>query len=247
MEPDALIEMFGEVCVAITSAVHPMTGADRRARTSVPGQYAIDVVADDAAMAVLAGRDLLIVSEESGVTGSSDAEITVVIDPIDGSSNASRDIPYWATSLCALDKDGPLVAMVVNHATLVVNSAVRGQGAFRDDVQLHASKVERVEDAFVALSTFPGRMVQWKQFRAMGSCALALCDVAAGVFDGYFDCGSVHRPWDYLGGYLICREAGAIVIDHQDRPLAIGDPNIRRHLIAAGTEELVNALRRSAG
>ncbi len=247
MEPDALIEMFGEVCVAITSAVHPITGPDRRARTSVPGQYAIDVAADAAAMTVLGGRDLLIVSEESGVTGPPDAAITVVIDPIDGSSNASRDIPYWATSLCALDKDGPLVAMVVNHATFVVNTAVRGQGAYRDETRLDASDVVRVEDAFVALSTFPGRMLQWKQFRAMGSCALALCDVAAGVFDGYFDGGSVHAPWDYLGGYLICLEAGAKVVDHQGRPLGIGDPNARRHLIAAGTDELVTALGKAAG
>jgi myo-inositol-1(or 4)-monophosphatase len=105
----------------------------------------------------------------------------------------------------------------------------------------------RVEDAFVALSTFPGRMLQWKQFRALGSCALALCDVAAGVFDGYFDGGSVHAPWDYLGGYLICQEAGAVVKDHQNRPLGIGDPNARRHLIAAGTEELAAALAKAAG
>ena len=247
MEPDALIEMFGEVCVAITSAVHPISGSERRARTAVPGQYAIDVVADAAAMTVLGGRELMIVSEESGVSGPPDAEITVVIDPIDGSSNAARDIPYWATSLCALDKDGPLVAMVVNHATFVVNTAVRGQGAFRDEVPMHASDVARVEDAFVALSTFPGRMLQWKQFRALGSCALALCDVAAGVFDGYFDGGSVHAPWDYLGGYLICQEAGALVVDHRDRPLGIGDPNVRRHLVAAGTSELLAALHRAAG
>ncbi len=51
-------------------------------------------------------------------------------------------------------------------------------------------------------------MLAWKQFRALGSCALALCDVAYGALDGYFDAGSVHAPWDYLGGLLICTEAG---------------------------------------
>ena len=247
MEPDALIEMFGDVCEVITRAVDPIKGADRRARTTKPGQYAIDIVADEAALAILGGRDLAIVSEESGVSGPLQAPITVVIDPIDGSSNAARHIPYWATSLCALDKDGPLAAMVVNHATCVVNTAVRGQGAFRDGTQVHASDVERVEDAFVALSTLPNRMLQWKQFRALGSCALALCDVAAGVFDGYFDGGSVHAPWDYLGGYLMCLESGAHVVDLQDRPLGLGDPNARRHLIAAGTPDLLSALRKAAG
>ncbi len=137
--------------------------------------------------------------------------------------------------------------MVVNHATFEVTTAVRGGGAFRGDEPLTASTVTRVEDAFVALSTFPGRMLQWKQFRAMGSCALALCDVATGAFDGYFDGGSVHAPWDYLGGLLICTEAGAVVEDAQARPLDIGDPNVRRQLIAGGTPELVAALRRAAG
>lgn len=246
MEPGPLLELFGDVSAAITEALDPISGADRRARTTKPGQYAIDVVADEAALGLLHAHDLQIVSEESGVSGNRDAPVTVVLDPVDGSTNASRHLPYWATSLCALDADGPLVAMVVNHATGVVTTAVRGGGAFRDDVELHASATARVEDSMVALSTFPGRMLPWKQFRAMGSCALALCDVAAGAFDGYFDCGSVHAPWDYLGGLLACTEAGAQVIDLGGRPLATADPNARRHLVAAGTPELLTALRTAA-
>ena len=247
MEPGPLLELFGDVSEAITRALAPVQGSERRARTARPGQYAIDVIADEAALSLLLGHDLLIVSEESGVTGPPKAPVTVVIDPVDGSSNASRNLPYWATSLCALDAQGPLAAMVVNHATSEVTTAVRGGGAFRDDVALHASEVTRVEDAFVAISTFPNRMLHWKQFRAMGSCALALCDVAAGVFDGYFDGGSVHAPWDYLGGYLVCLEAGALVVDVDERPLGLADPNVRRHLVAAGTPDLLTALGRAAG
>jgi myo-inositol-1(or 4)-monophosphatase len=246
MEPGPLLELFGDVSAAITEALDPISGADRRARTAKPGQYAIDLVADEAALRLLHAHDLQVVSEESGVSGNRDARITVVLDPVDGSTNASRYLPYWATSLCALDADGPLVAMVVNHASGSVVTAVRGGGAFRDEVALQASGTERVEEAFVALSTFPGRVLPWKQFRAMGSCALALCDVAAGSFDGYFDCGSVHAPWDYLGGLLVCTEAGARVVDLQERPLVTADPTARRHLVAAGTAELLGALSRAA-
>lgn len=246
MEPGPLLELFGDVCAAITEVLDPITGSARRARTTKPGQYAIDVVADDAALALLHAHDLQVVSEESGVSGNRDARVTVVVDPVDGSTNASRNLPYWATSLCAIDPDGPLAAMVVNHATGWVATAVRGGGAFRDGVPLHASTSERVEDSMVALSTFPGRVLPWKQFRVMGSCALALCDVAAGAFDGYLDGGSVHAPWDYLGGLLICTEAGATVIDVQQRPLATADPNARRHLVAAGTAPLLTALSKAA-
>ncbi len=242
MEPGPLLDLFGEVSAAVAGALDPIGGVERRARTDRPGQYAIDVVADAAALRLLHAHDLAVVSEESGVSGNRDAAVTVVLDPVDGSTNASRHLPYWATSLCALDADGPLAAMVVNHATGRVTTAVRGGGAFRDGVALRASTTERVEDSMVAVGTLPARVPPWKQFRAMGSCALALCDVAAGAFDGYFDAGSVHAPWDYLGGLLACTEAGAEVIDGQGRPLAVTDPDARRHLVAAGTPALLQVL-----
>jgi fructose-1,6-bisphosphatase/inositol monophosphatase family enzyme len=227
--------------------VAPITGEERRARTARPGQYAIDVVADRAALEILHRVPVTVVSEESGITGSPNAPVTVVMDPIDGSSNAARDIPYWATSLCALDREGPLAAMVINHATGSSFRALRGAGATRDGQTLEPSSATRVEDAVVGISNLPGRMLAWKQFRALGSCALALCDVAYGALDGYFDAGSVHAPWDYLGGLLICTEAGVAIVDAEDRPLGIGDPNARRRLVAAGTPQLLQALRAAAG
>ncbi len=247
MSPEALLTLFDKTADAIRDAVAPIHGADRRARTDRPGQYAIDVVADRAALEVLGRVPVTIVSEESGITGTPNAPVTVVIDPIDGSSNAARDIPYWATSLCALDRDGPLAALVVNHATGSAFRALRGSGATRDGHPLVPSTATRVEDAVVGISNFPGRMLAWKQFRALGSCALALCDVAYGALDGYFDAGSVHAPWDYLGGLLVCTEAGVKVIDSEDRPLAIADPSARRRLVAAGTSQLLQALRAATG
>lgn len=247
MTPDALLALFRETSAAIREAVHRVQGDGRRARTERPGQYAIDLVADAAGLEVLRTAPVAVVSEESGVSGPADAAITVVIDPVDGSSNASRHLPYWATALCALDRDGMLAALVVNQATGSVSTATRGGGAFRDGERLRSSEVARVEDSFVALSTFPGRMLAWKQFRALGSCALALCDTAAGIFDGYLDGGSVHAPWDYLGAALICTEAGASVVDANDRPIVTTDPNARRHLVAAGTPALLDALRSAAG
>jgi fructose-1,6-bisphosphatase/inositol monophosphatase family enzyme len=247
LSPEALLTLFDEAAAAIREAVLPIRGAERRAKTDRPGQYAIDLVADRAALEVFSRVPATIVSEESGITGAKSSPVTIVMDPIDGSSNAVRDIPYWATSLCALDRDGPLAALVVNHATGSAFRALRGKGATRDGYPLEPSTATRVEDAVVGISNFPGRMLAWKQFRALGSCALALCDVAYGALDGYLDAGSVHAPWDYLGGFLICTEAGVSVIDSEDRPLGIADPNARRRLVAAGTPQLLKQLRRAAG
>ncbi|HET9771150.1 MAG TPA: inositol monophosphatase family protein, partial [Acidimicrobiia bacterium] len=75
--------------------------------------------------------------------------------------------------------------------------------------------------------------------------ALNLCDLAAGAVDGLVDGGAWHAPWDYLGGLLVCREAGAVVVDAAGRELVVVDPDARRQLLAAATPALLEELRRA--
>jgi len=242
MTPEVLIECFDEVARAVRAAVIGIDPAAIRARTEVPGQYALDLVADRAALAVLGKLPVRIVSEESGVHDHAGATITIVLDPVDGSTNCARGISYWAISICALDADGPLAALVANQATGQRTTAIRGGGALRDGAVLRASSVARVEESVVAISGFPAAKPAWKQFRALGSAALALCDVAAGGIDGYLDAAAHHAPWDYLGGYLACIEAGAVVREANGDDLVTDDPKARRQVVAAGTPELADAL-----
>ena len=95
-----------------------------------PGQYRSDLVADDVAVRALTKAGLGVLSEESGFSqGAEDRPLLAVLDPVDGSTNASRRIPWYATSICVLDAEGPLCALVVNQATGVRYEAVRGAGA----------------------------------------------------------------------------------------------------------------------
>lgn len=245
MDVAALLEAFDEAAAAVGSALRHLDGPDRRARTGRPGQYALDLVADAAALEVLAPLPVALLSEESGRSGDPDATVTVVVDPVDGSTNAARGLPYFATSLCALDREGPLAALVVNHATGIVHRAVRGEGATRDGEPMRASEVGRIEDAVLALSGLPAAALPWKQFRVLGSAALALCDVAAGAVDGFLDVDAHHAPWDYLGGLLVCREAGAVLVEGRGRDLLGTDLESRRQVLAAGTPELLATLRRA--
>jgi len=214
------------------------------------GQYALDVTADEAALAVLRRAAVGVFSEESGFEPGTSGEV-VVIDPIDGSTNASRGIPWFATSLCFVDEDGPAVAVVVNQASGVRYSAERGAGAWCGERRLQPSGCTQLPEAIVIVSAVPPPDVGWAQFRAMGACALDLCAVADGVVDGYVDFGSEqHGVWDYLGGWLICREAGIELIDAFDRPMVHMDHAARRTPVAAATPmlaaELLAARRRSA-
>jgi fructose-1,6-bisphosphatase/inositol monophosphatase family enzyme len=238
-----VLDLFAAAADAQAVALEPLEGADRRARTERVGQYALDLVADEAVLGVLAPAGFAILSEESGHSGPPDAAVTVVVDPVDGSTNCARGIPYWAISLCALDADGPWCALVANQATGQRFTAVRGEGAWCDGRPVQPSAVTRAEDSVVLLAGMPARTLPWKQFRALGSGALSLCDVADGRVDGFIDAYGMHAPWDYLGGWLVCLEAGAVVVDAQGRDLLTTDPDARRAMLAASTPELLEALR----
>jgi fructose-1,6-bisphosphatase/inositol monophosphatase family enzyme len=98
-----------------------------------------------------------------------------------------------------------------------------------------------MNEALVALSGYPRAYLGWYQFRALGAAALDLCAVAAGVVDAYIDCSrNAHGPWDYLGGLLVCREAGAHVADAEGRDLVALEHTDRRTPVAAGTKSLLD-------
>lgn len=239
--PGQLLDAFRRAASAVHDAVAAIGATERRGRTGRPGQYDLDVVADAAALPVLAELGVTLVSEES-VHPNAGSDVTVVVDPVDGSTNCSRGLSYWATSICAVDRDGPLAALVVNQATGEENVAVRGGGAWRDGRRLHASPSTRLADAVVHVSGRPPAALTWKQYRVFGCAALALCDVASGGLDASVDVAPYLAPWDYLGGMLVCREAGALVVDARGADLVTTDRAARRQVVAAGTAELLDAV-----
>jgi myo-inositol-1(or 4)-monophosphatase len=208
------------------------------------GQYAVDLDADAACLDVLRAEGWSVLSEESGITGPSSAGPgVVVVDPLDGSTNASRGVPWFATALCLVDADGPAVAMVANHATRERFTAVRGSGARRDDEPIAPSDCRDLGAALVGVSGLPERHLGWAQFRALGASAPDLCAVACGVTDAWVDLSpDAHGVWDYLASVLICREAGAVVGEVHGRELVVLDPAARRTPIAAATPVLLEAL-----
>ena len=118
------------------------------------GQYRSDLAADTAALKVLHGAGLGVLSEESGLTHG-DRPVVVVLAPVDGSTNASRGIPWFATSLCAVDDDGPRAAVVVNQASGVRFEASRGGGARKDGRSIRPSSCRTLGEAIVGFSGYP--------------------------------------------------------------------------------------------
>ena len=237
MDDATLLEVLHATATAIAEALGGLD--DWGLAGTTHGQYRHDLAADAAALAVLHEAGVGVLSEESGVAGSG-GDVVVVVDPVDGSTNASRGIPWFATSLCAVDAEGARAALVVNQASGTRFEAVRGGGARRDGVPIAPSGCGRLSDAIVAFSGYPPRHFGWNQYRCLGAAALDLCAVAEGVLDGYGVVGgSALGSWDYLGGMLVCTEAGAVVADAEGRDLITLSHTERRTPFAAATPSLL--------
>jgi myo-inositol-1(or 4)-monophosphatase len=200
-------------------------------------QYHLDLVADEVALRILGGAGFRIVSEESGVSGRGD--LTVVVDPIDGSTNCDRGVPFYATSLAVLRGEELVAGLVMNQADGTVFEALKGSGAVRDGEAIGPSGQTDVAHALMSFSGLPARNLGWSQSRSMGAASLEICLVADGSFDVYGVANqSSLNPWDYLAGMLILSEAGGVAGDYLHEELATSAPVVR-HPVFCATPELL--------
>ena len=243
MDVDAVVELFRGIAGEIRSGLDDLD--DWGFSGGHPGQYFHDVVADEIAVPLLLDAGLGVISEESDNEGL-DRPIVAIVDPIDGSTNASLGIPWFATSLSAIDSEGLLAALVCNQATGVTYVAARGLGAECDGVPIKPSGKSALEDSILIFNGLPSKYLGWKQYRSLGSAALDLCGVADGSFDGYVDFSSGLALWDYSGAALICYEAGVTITDIFGQELLLNSlratPSSRIQLVAAGNKTLHQTL-----
>ena len=205
------------------------------------GQYDVDVVVDDVVVDMLEASGFAVLSEESGATDwdSASGQLLVVVDPVDGSTNASKGLPWYATSLCIVDGDGPRVALVAEQSGSETRySAMRGSGARCDGLPMRGSGVSDASVAVVGVNGMPPRDHGWWQMRTLGAASLDISLVARGGLDAYVDFHG-HGVWDYLAALLICRESGVTVVDAEGRDLVVLDHSARRRPVAASHPQML--------
>ena len=207
-------------------------------------QYSVDLAADAAALEVLHGAGCAVLSEESQITGEwKSGGLMVVMDPLDGSTNASKRVPWYATALCAIDGEGMRASLVVNQASGRDRYwATRGGGAFHNGIRLAPTERNALRQSVVGISGLPSFRPAWGQFRALGAAALDICLVATGALDGWIDFNS-HGVWDYLASVLVCQEAGVLVEEFQFRDLVVTEYAEKRTPLVASSRELLDELR----
>lgn len=163
--------------------------------------------------------DAVLGEEGDDVAGTSG--VRWVVDPIDGTVNYAHGLPNYAVSI-GVEVDGEVaVGVVLNPAQGLEYTAILGRGARRNGVPIAVAAPVAMARAVIGTgfsyerdlrvhqaATFGKLLPQVADVRRFGSCALDLCAVADGGLDGYVEEG-IGGPWDYAGGGLVAREAGA--------------------------------------
>ncbi len=228
------VEVMEAVYLAASSAYQAAACCrDWSSTSGHSGQHQGDIVADEAALKILNDHGFGVYSEESGVTRS-DADFVAVVDPVDGSANVARGIPFWCSSVAVVDNKGPLLSCLIGAPDATTYWAVRGGGAYRNEEKLPPKLAKPLSESVVFLNGFPSRHLGWMQYRALGSAALELCLVASGSGDAFIDVSPRGLAlWDYLGALVLLDELGFVVGDWLGRDLyGIGHTE-RRHVVVA--------------
>jgi len=188
-----------------------------------------------------------ILSEESDPGSQAQTDVkgrpyTWIVDPLDGTTNYSRHLPCFCTSI-ALSYQGKVVLGVVYDPLRdCLFQAERGKGAYLNGESLRVSQVESPADALVGfdwaraqderelIAQWVARMaLQVRTLRTLGAAALGLCYVAAGWLDVYLHFSL--KPWDAAAGALMVQEAGGSASDFTGH---IWQPHSRRCLASNG-------------
>jgi len=194
----------------------------------------VDADAEKSIMDIVSGQvsDVRFVTEETGVVGPPGATWTVIIDPIDGSANYARGLPFYCTSVAVLD--GPTLedakyGMVRNLISEETYFAEKGHGAERDGTPVKTSKAKNLKDSCVGIdmSKAPRATVERlvpliaavRKPAHFGANALEQAFLADGKVDAFVDIRDRMRVVDFAAGYLISKEAGAVMSDPQGKPV----------------------------
>ena len=156
---------------------------------------------------------------------------SIIIDPIDGTTNFAHKIPHCAISVGVYENKKPKYAFVYNPVLNEFYTAIKGEGAYKNGEKIHVSKndyfqraligtgfpyssADNTEDLDLVIKRLHNILPKCQDIRRLGSAALDLCYVAEGKYEGFYEINL--KPWDVSAGILIVKEAGGMVTNDRE-------------------------------
>ena len=199
-------------------------------------------------------------SEEAGLIDHN-SPYRWVVDPLDGTKEYFRGVPWFGTCLSLETKKEILVGCVYNPTTDELYSAAKGQGSLENGKRIMVSRQAELKDAFVY--THPptyktpkpefslimkriSRLIQHSyRLRTSANDAFVLSWLAKGGVDAYCLLGSLTSWHDVSAGIIIAQEAGARITDIKGKSLRHDD--LSHGIVATNGkvhEEIIQLLNR---
>lgn len=223
-----------------------------------------DLIAENALLETLEdqGVSFTLVSEESGIEkyGSTPENNFVTVDPIDGTTNLVRGIPFYATSIAVSTRpviDSVHTALVTDLVHGVTYTAKRGEGAYRNGQRIAPSEENSLQTAVIGLdlytyqiqeiaSQLTGLIRKTRHIRHLGANALEICHVADGTTDAFVDLRGKLRTTDMAAAWLVVKEAGGIIRGMEGRSLEVNlSPKQKVAFIAAANQRIYTRIIRA--
>lgn len=165
-------------------------------------------------------------SEEAGTLDFGSRDIVWTVDPLDGTLNYVKRIPYFAVSIGVLIHRKATLGVIYNPILDEMFTAIQGRAAYLNDKRIHVSKARSLRNSSLIFDlwdrdpSIPDPLLLAKRIsrftrtlRSPGSVALNLCSVASGRFDGLITVYRKAPIYETAAGCLIAQEAGARVTD----------------------------------
>jgi myo-inositol-1(or 4)-monophosphatase len=168
--------------------------------------------------------DDALIGEEGGGAAIQDGQGVWVIDPIDGTMNFLRGIPYWSVAIAYVRGRTTEIGITYDPVRDELFAARRGGGATRDGQPMRVSGGSDPRQAVLGhtfsfkieiepyVRTLAALLESGCDHRRLGSTALMMCHVADGRLDGCISL--LCHSWDVIGGLLLVREAGGTASDY---------------------------------
>lgn len=198
-----------------------------------------------------------ILSEESYATLENPTEIPHLwlIDPIDGTFNYSKGIPYCGVSVGYAENGVIKAGAIVNPFTGDVFFAEERKGAYKNGKKIQVSAKADLNGAIVETDVSSDRSRRQLNMRILaglnlhahirGSLVINAARVAAGEADLYYITG-FGGPWDLAASISIVQEAGGVIYDFEGNDLTNQKGSFQANTFVVGNKQIVSAFTSAA-